>query len=483
MEFNSYVFILALLPIVVFAVQFLEGYEKRQWKALFLIVASCIFVSFYDWKILLFLMVSGVINYSVGLQIQKEKQNKFWVSLGIIFNVLALAITKYAVFGWELVRPLIHSSFRLESIWVPLGISFVTFQQIAFLVDLERGNITRLHPVEYAFYILYFPKYVQGPITGYQDLVSQPKQESTTESRWEDLSYGLYLFAIGLGKKVLIADVLAKAVAYGWNGLENLSMLDGILTMVFFTLQIYFDFSGYSHMAIGVSKMLHVSLPDNFDRPYLACSITEFWKKWHISLTDFLRKYLYIPLGGNRKGTLKTYWNVFLVYAISGLWHGANLTFVVWGILHGLASCLDRLIGKLWKKLPKLLQWMGTFAFVNVAWVFFRAPSVKAACTLLQRIFQTENVKISEGMLGCFHLKEFIFLEGRIPGLEQFIGTHLYLLLLFFLAISVILILKGKDKVETKFRPTLLKAIGAMLILWWSVLSLSTVVEFIYANF
>lgn len=264
---------------------------------------------------------------------------------------------------------------------------------------------------------------------------------------------------------------------------ETLSCIDTIIISLLYTFQIYFDFSGYCDMACGISAMFHINLPINFNSPYRAVSIADFWKRWHMSLTRFLTKYLYIPLGGNRKGRARTWLNIFLVFLISGLWHGAAWTFVLWGILHGIAQILYRMFAKMWDKVPRILSWAVTFAFVNLTWIIFRAESLEDAGLLLHNIFSGRQGGISADLIQCFDIIEFTYLEGHIAFLGNFITKIPALHIWILLAISFVIILFGKNCYEKKFAPTLANAMGCIIMLTWSVLSLSGLSSFLYFNF
>lgn len=464
MEFNSYLFILAMLPITVIVFRLLQKCNNRYLSIAFLVIASLFFVGNRDLYSLAFLLASIVVNYAIAGFLKHPKYGKLILAFGIAVNVGTLAVVRYFV----------------DRMFI--GISFVTFQQIIFLVDSYKGLIDDKSVANYIFYITYFPKYVQGPIVKYDTVVSCLNKEEREKSAADEISCGLYYFAIGLAKKVLLADVLAKGVSYGWNNLENLSSAEAVITILLFTLQIYFDFSGYSHMAIGVSKMIGIDLPDNFDNPYIAKDISDFWGRWHISLTNFLREYIYIPLGGNRKGLIRTLINILIVYIISGAWHGAAITFVIWGLLHGVASCIHRVIKPIWKKVPGIIQWACTFGFVNFAWIFFRAPSVEAAFMMIKKVFAFEQFYTSEALKTCFHTAEISFLAGRFAGFNDWLSVNSGKPMYAFVLVAILLMFLAKDKME-KFRPTIWRSILAGSCLFFSIISLSTVVGFIYENF
>ena len=485
MEFNSYIFILAYLPILICGYYALGKYKGAKFQNIYLIGASLVFIGYGSVFTLILILMSAVCNYFLAKWIVNEcdKSSKLKVGLGIGLNLAVLGYFKYSSFFLDNLNSIFKTDWTLVHVFIPLGISFVTFQQIIFLVEVSRRNILELSFEDYLFYISYFPKFIQGPIAPYQELVNQFRDKDKKIVNADNLAYGLYLFAIGLAKKVLLADVLAKAVSYGWQNLYELSALEGILTTLFFTLQIYFDFSGYSHMAIGVSKMLNISILDNFDRPYLARSITDFWAKWHISLTNFLREYVYFPLGGNRKGKARTYINIMIVYIISGLWHGASWNYVFWGLVHGIGNCFDRVVAQVWKRVTRWIQIPVTFIFVNFAWIFFRAPSIQDALEMLKRLGIKNGWELTNGFAVVFHTSEVLFLQERFQFIDTSLTQNPACVLGVFVVISFLVVVIGKDRVEPKFEPSVIKCVLTIAFLWWSILSLSNVVEFIYANF
>ena len=269
--------------------------------------------------------------------------------------------------------------------FVPLGISFFTFQQIWYLREVYAGTFSQVPtPAEYLTYSFFFPTVSSGPILKPQNFFPQLR-EAAPQPR--DTAAGLYAIGLGLAKKVLLADNLGVLVNNGWGNLSGLTATTAWCVILGYTLQLYFDFSGYCDIASGCARLLGLRLPINFDSPYRSLSVTEFWKRWHMTLTAFLREHVYFPLGGSRRGTGRTYLNILLVYLVSGIWHGAGWTFILWGMLHGLAQVAERLWGKGRDALPKWLRWAMTFLFVNIAWVFFRAPSLFGAWQILLQPF------------------------------------------------------------------------------------------------
>lgn len=390
MSFNSFLFILAFLPVVLIVYQLLIHRNWIRESKLWLVAVSLFFYGYAGLSALAVLVVSMMVNYLIPRWFfppgkTRTESAKRWLIAGIGVNIGLLVYLKYFDFALSALGGLVDLSFHPPQPFMMLGISFITFQQIAFLIDTFRGQVEDYSLMDYLIYITFFPKIVSGPITRYSYLVPQLQELKSINS--ENLAKGVYVFCIGLFKKVVIADTLAKLAAAGFDTNAQLSMIEGWITSLSYTGQIYFDFSGYTDMAMGVALMLNIKLPFNFNSPYRAVSIRDFWGRWHITLTRFLTDYLYIPLGGSREGELKTLRNIMITFLISGLWHGASWTFVFWGFLHGLAMVVQRLWQKLGIKLPRLLAWFITFNFVNVAWVFFRAADFTDALRVLHGMF------------------------------------------------------------------------------------------------
>lgn len=417
MQFNSYEFILCFLPITVL-LYFLANKIQPVIGKIIIIISSIIFYSMGRSNMLTYLGMSMLINYVLALMLKKLKiKNKIMLAVPIIVNIGLLLYFKYLNFAITNINILLGKEFNFQQIILPLGISFYTFQQIAYIVATERGELENNNIIDYLAYILYFPKLVMGPIIDPVDYISQLNQDSRKKVNLTNLTIGIKLFSLGLIKKVLIADTFAKAVSWAYMNIDASTSMDCILLVLFYTFEIYFDFSGYSDMAIGISSMFNIDLPMNFDSPYKATSIRDFWKRWHISLTKFLTKYIYIPLGGSRKGVILMYINTLIVFLISGLWHGDNWTFILWGVLHGLFSCFDRIFEKVEKKLPMLVRRVWTFGVVNVLWLLFSAQSVEQWKIILNKIILMQSTVVSDGMISTFNLVESQFFKNMI-GLE-----------------------------------------------------------------
>jgi D-alanyl-lipoteichoic acid acyltransferase DltB (MBOAT superfamily) len=395
MPFISHEFLEVFLPCAILAFYLCQAI--RSWLGvLVLLSASLIFCANNGvWQIAL-LTGSILFNFSIGLalnRLQKERAavRKATLLGGVAVNLFVLGYFKYAGFLAAILNSALGAGLTDPHITLPVGISFYTFTQIAYLADVHAGRGPRAPSLwTYALFVTYFPHVVAGPIIHWREMMPQfeaiaLKARSlyfSSEHRG-NICRGATLFGIGLAKKLLIADQLAPFVERGYAAAANIGCADAWLLSLSYTFQLYFDFSGYTDMAIGMSLIFGVQLPFNFNAPYRAVSIQDFWRRWHMTLSRWLRDYVYIPMGGSRGGAYMTLRNLFLTFLIGGLWHGASWTFVVWGVLHGAASCVHRLWSGAGFRLPTGLSVALTFLFVDVAWVFFRAPNISAAFDVL----------------------------------------------------------------------------------------------------
>ena len=365
---------------------------------------------------------------------------------------------------------------------MPLGISFFTFQQVSYLVDSYHGQTKDYGFVEYALFVVFFPQLIAGPIVLHKEMIPQFRDKAKRIFQVENFSRGLYIFARGLFKKVLIADTLGVAANYGFENIAALNSLEALFVSFSYTFQLFFDFSGYSDMAMGLALMMNFDLPLNFNSPYKATSIIEFWDRWHMTLTRFLRTYIYFPLGGSKKGKIRTYFNVMVVFLISGIWHGANWTFIVWGLLHGIFNCLNRALKKIWDKLFVGLRWVLTFFTVNLLWVIFRADSLADAFLFFRKIFTGAGSTVNRALSDCFVNKELDMIFKVIPGIAHLTGNVLFYPLMM-LGISTLLVLFCKNSKEIHFKPNLFFGAQTLILLLWSVISLTGMSTFLYFGF
>lgn len=389
MTFNSYIFILLFLPLSVVGYFVLNKYKKYEWAKLWIFGMSLWFYGYFNWKYLSLLIISILLNFCISKVIQKESKQslrKLWMFIGIACNLGILFYFKYYDFFVENINHTFQASFELHHLLLPLGISFFTFQQLSYIIDCYKDKSISYCLLDYATYVSFFPQLVAGPIVLHTELVPQFQDIQKKKADFDNLAVGLYGFSLGLAKKVLIADNLSKIVVAGYTDVIALNGSSAIIVMFCYTLQIYFDFSGYCDMAMGIGKLFNIEIPENFNSPYKATSITEFWNRWHITLTRFFTYYVYIPLGGNRRGKARMLLNTMIIFLISGLWHGANWTFVLWGALHGTLVTLYKAFEKWTNKIPKILGWLLTFLFVNFAWIYFRADSIVDANFIISQI-------------------------------------------------------------------------------------------------
>ena len=388
MVFSSYIFIFAFLPLVLLGFYLLPRLiaapgRLRRAQNLLLIAASLVFYGYYSVKYLLLMAASILVNYGLALGIQyasdrRRELSRLCFLLGVLFNVLLIGYFKYYDFFVENINFLFRSSFALKHLLLPLGISFFTFQQLSFLVSVYKKEEQVEDFISYCVFVLFFPQLVAGPIVLYSEMIPQFRDESRCRFDSDNLARGIYIFSIGFFKKAVVADTLALFVDNGYAQ-SSLGLAAAWAVSLCYTLQIYFDFSGYSDMAIGLGKLFNIDLPWNFLSPYQSESFSVFWRRWHITLGRALSSYIYKPLGGSRRGRAKTFLNTMATFLISGLWHGAAWTFVLWGGIHGLFVAGEKLLCDRLERVPKALRVGLTFLLVNVLWVLFRAESFSQA--------------------------------------------------------------------------------------------------------
>ena len=349
MLFNSYIFIFLFLPLSLIGYYTFNNFKRYRLGEIFLIGMSLWFYGYFNISYLFIIIGSILLNYFITTLMHKfERFKKILVIIGIVGNIGVLFYYKYMGFFLSNINSLFNLDFEIIKILLPLGISFFTFQQLSYIIDSYTGKSLRYSIIEYSLFVTFFPQLVAGPIVLHNETIPQFKDKTKKVFNSENFAYGLMAFSLGMGKKVLIADYLGLIVGAGYSNVWSLTSIDAFIVMLAYTFQIYFDFSGYCDIAVGIGKMFNIDIPMNFNSPYKALTIIDFWKRWHITLTRFLRTYIYFPLGGNKKSTICTYINLSIVFLISGLWHGANYTFIVWG---GFMGCLLLLIGYLKRNL------------------------------------------------------------------------------------------------------------------------------------
>lgn len=485
MLFNSYVFVLLFFPAVLAGYFGLNRAGRFQGAKIFLILASLFFYGYANPRYLAVILASVFLNFAAGRILLRGKLTGKLAFYGaLIANIGILFYFKYYDFFITSLGQLMGFSLPLLRLTLPLGISFFSFQQLSYVIDCYRGNAPRYSFVDYALFVTYFPQLIAGPIVLHSEIIPQFADSSRKRFDFDCFCQGLWCFTLGLGKKVLLADTFGIFVNQAFGSIPSLGMVNAAAAMLGYTFQIYFDFSGYSDMAMGICKMMNLDIAVNFRSPYHALNIVDFWKRWHITLTRFFTTYVYIPLGGSREGKLKTWRNIFIVFLLSGIWHGANWTFILWGVLHGIANILTRIFHKETEITPlrRAFSWCGTFLFLNLTWVIFRADSLSDAFAFFGQLIHFQPDFLDHSIRLCFQtgLAKILFLP--IPT----VGTLLLELtpVFYYLAgFAVIFGRKCTPELTEQFQPTLWRCAVIVLILTACVLSFSGVSTFLYWNF
>ena len=487
MLFNSYEFIFAFLPISFFVYFYLNSKRLAEAGKAFLVLASLFFYSWWNIAYLPIILVSMLFNYTVGISLSKDKEHtkiskKTLLTFGIISNVSLLGYFKYTDFLIKNVNMVIDDHIPLLHLALPLAISFFTFQQIAYLVDSYRGETREYNFLNYANFVAFFPQLIAGPIVHHKEMMPQFSNIRNKVIKYKNIAAGLFIFSIGLFKKVIIADTFSVSATNGFDTAETLNFIEAWVTSLSYTFQLYYDFSGYTDMAIGAALLFNIKLPINFNSPYKAKSIQDFWRRWHITLSRFLKDYIYIPLGGNRKGDFRTYYNLMATFVIGGIWHGAGWTFVFWGFLHGAALVIQRVWSQLGFKMNGILAWFITFNFVNIAWVFFRAKEWDDAIKVINGMFSFDTIVLPyklENQLAFLSQLGVEFKMTWLPDITSNIWTFVWLLMGFILTLAFENSTQKLDSFKLDNKTVLFSGMAFVI----GVLSLNKVSEFLYFNF
>jgi len=379
-------------------------------------------------------------NFIIGRKLSKNP-SKTLLTFGIIGNLALLGYFKYADFFIENINKIFGSNIQLLHLALPLAISFFTFQQIAYLVDSYRKETKEYDLLNYSLFVTFFPQLIAGPIVHHKEMMPQFESKWNLVKNYKNIAKGLFIFSIGLFKKVVIADTFAIWANNGFDSAETLNFFEAWATSLSYTFQLYFDFSGYTDMAIGAALLFNIKLPINFNSPYKALNIQDFWRRWHITLGRFLKDYIYIPLGGNRVSKIRTYINLLITFLIAGLWHGASWMFVFWGFLHGLALVVHRIWKDFGFKMNKILAWFITFNFINISWIFFRAKDWDSAMKVLSGMFSF-NISVNFNTIQVVYICIFlivIFLKNSNEIIKMKLSKNVVLFITSFLIILSIL--------------------------------------------
>ena len=511
MLFNSFSFLFIYLPITAFGF-FLLARVRQNYAAYWLAAASLFFYGCWDYRYIPLLLGSIALNFWAGRRITRATARRGgWLAFAITADLALLAYFKYADFFIYSINAAANTEIEVLGIVLPIGISFFTFTQIAFLVDCYQGKARAYNFAHYLLFVTYFPHLIAGPVLHHSEMMPQFADPKNYTARSENFAIGLTIFSIGLAKKVLIADNLAPHASFVFEQSTDPSMIIAWGGVLAYTFQVYFDFSGYSDMAIGLSRLFGVRLPLNFDSPYKAHSISDFWRRWHMTLSRFLRDYLYFPLGGNRRGPTRRCVNLLITMLLGGLWHGAGWSFVIWGGLHGVylivnhawVAAVRRLNlkpkGRVWRG----TAWLLTFLAVCFAWVYFRAPHLDAAHGILAGMLGFNGVGLPAAIgsaLGPLRgLLEAIGMDFYLGGGMRFVQTWSLTVSAAFIAFCM----PNTQQLLTRFEPAInysdaRKAESVRALLWrptrswaaWigllaslSLLSLNHPSEFLYFQF
>ena len=503
MLFNSYIFIFAFLPFTFFIYFYLNSLKLTVAAKAFLVFASLFFYGWWEITYVPIMLSSMLFNYVLGISLSKYTQDtkinkKILLSFGIVVNVVLLGYFKYADFLIANVNRLLDTHIGLLHLTLPLAISFFTFQQIAYLVDSYRGKTKEYDFLNYANFVTFFPQLIAGPIVHHSEMMPQFAKTANKVIRYPNIAMGLFIFSIGLFKKVIIADTFSVWATAGFDHAPQLHMVEAWVTSLSYTFQLYFDFSGYTDMAIGLARMFGILLPMNFFSPYKATSIIDFWRRWHITLSRFLKECLYIPLGGSRVGSARKYSNLVITMSLAGLWHGAGWTFVLWGTLHGLLLAVNHwfrhhvaLLTFLNRMPPYLLRVTIeyskrtiTFILIIFLWVIFRADSLSAAWTILSSMVSfsdtTSYLSLVSDVSAWKHIAVLMFITWFIPNTHEIMGIAEHCIITYK---SNVTVTGGIIIRYLRWQPNWFWCVCISICTVASILNLYSVSEFLYFNF
>ncbi len=496
MLFNSYVFILAFLPVTLGVFYLLGQWQQPRMAIAWLVGASLFFYGWWNPAYLGLIIASVLFNYAFGMALSKgrKRHDRIVLVIGIAGNLGLLGYFKYANFFLDNLNLLTGTHFNLGTIILPLGISFFTFQQITYLVDAYKKETQEYNFLHYCLFVTFFPQLIAGPIVHHREMLPQFGRHSIYRFNPSNAAVGITIFIMGLFKKVIIADGIAAAATPVFDAAFNgtiLTFAEAWCGALAYTFQLYFDFSGYSDMAIGIGRMFGIRLPFNFHSPYKAGSIVDFWRRWHITLSRFLRDYLYIPFGGNRRGDGRRYINIMITMLLGGLWHGAGWTFVIWGGLHGVYLVINhvwykaaKVIGLTftgtvwWTKGPARLM---TFLVVVVAWVIFRAADLDTALSMIQSMAGLNGFSLGDPFSNAIlssttrileQLVVLFVITWSLPNTQQILAAYR----------------PGIEAVEQpakriQWRPNGVWAFFNMVLFFWAFSHMSRISEFLYFQF
>lgn len=486
MLFPTYLFMLVFLPVVWIGYFALAKILHARVALFWLTLASLFFYSVWNPIYLPLILVSILGNFLFAhILLRSNLYRITTATVGIAANLLLLGYFKYTNFFIDNVNALSHLSFPNPHIVLPLAISFFTFQQIAYLVDCYKDQGKAYSLFDYTLFVTFFPQLIAGPIVHHKEMMPQFTIRPISPN-FHNIALGLFVFAVGLVKKTVIADTLAPLANAGFAATTPLTAVEAWASTLAYTFQIYFDFSGYTDMAIGIALLFNIVLPINFNSPYKATSIQDFWHRWHITLSRFLRDYIYIPLGGSKRGEGAMYRSILIVFLLGGLWHGAAWTFVIWGALHGCALVVNHLWRKTNLQMSQLMGWIVTMLFVIATWVPFRAESVAGTLSMWKSLLFLNGFSVSDKLIP--HLPQWLLpymqFEGFMPELDRFYQIDIVLICLSFIALIAVVKLAPNSNVwRERFSTNMLYLLATLLLFMAGLYATNGVTEFLYFNF
>ena len=494
MLFNSYIFIFIFLPTVLIGWFSLNKMNLHKIAEVFLIGMSLWFYAYFNYSYLFIIVGSCFFNFLISYLINKiEKKKKILGITAIAVNLAILFYYKYFDFFIENINVIFQKDYNLKNILLPLGISFFTFQQLSYVIDRMKGNAPHYGIIEYMSFVTFFPQLIAGPIVLHSEFIPQFKNMEKRKFNMDNFTDGFAQAILGLGKKVLLADTLALVVNRTYDFRYYLTTWSAILFMLTYAFELYFDFSGYCDIAMGIGKMFNYDIPRNFNRPYCSTSIKEFWTRWHMTLNRFFTTYVYIPLGGSRKGIKRKIINIMIVFLLSGLWHGASWTYVIWGLLNGIGVVYNNLDIKLKKiiknriseKLFIFLSWLCTFSYFVFSLLFFRCENLNDVGIVIRGLCNPVGVKFVVDMAQYMDIPELYIFKRALEIVAPSLIRGFYFVSYILIMIISALLLRGKNAEEMvkEGKYTIGKAIILSIILIWSIISLSGVSTFLYFNF
>ena len=469
MLFNSFEFIFLFLPITLLVYFVLNKFRLLELGKGWLVFASLFFYGFWTPKYIALILFSMIFNYAVGKtlnttdRLKQRFSRKTVAGFGIVVNVGLLCYFKYTDFFIANINRFFHTDFNLLHIVLPLAISFFTFQQIAYVVDSYQQKTKEYDFLNYCLFVTFFPQLIAGPIVHHSEMMPQFARLRAKLFSNKNFAAGLFMFSIGLFKKIILADNFSIFVNECFNSADSISFLESWMAAFGYSFQLYFDFSGYTDMAIGIGMMANIQLPQNFNSPFKSFSIQEFWRRWHMTLSRFLRDYIYFPLGGSRCQELKIYRNLFLTFLIGGIWHGAGWTFALWGALNGIGLIIQRLYAKLKLKDYNIFNWIITFTFVVSCFVIFRASNISNAFSMLKAMCHINKATAAFSM-----------------NVIQNDGLAIIFVILGFI---LIWLPYNSNQLLQRFKPTRWTLYFTSICFLISILSLNKVSEFLYFQF